>query len=76
MELIGVRRTQSALTNGRTGMNVVLERLRSGGIVGVLEGMRKDRAEAFGANGPWKQVWMNGTPGFDEHRPSFKPENE
>jgi 4-amino-4-deoxychorismate lyase len=76
VELVGVRRTQSALTNGRIGMNVVLERLRSGGIVGVLEGMRKDRAEAFGPNGPWKQVWMNGTPGFDEQRPSFKPENE
>ncbi|KAJ9638018.1 uncharacterized protein PV06_04600 [Exophiala oligosperma] len=45
VELIGVKRTKSALVNGKEGMNVVLERLRSGGIVGVLEGMRRDRLE-------------------------------
>lgn len=69
IEMLGVKRTKTALVNGRTGMNVVLERLRSGGIVGVLEGMRKDRAEAFGPEGPWKQVWLNGNQGTDQERP-------
>jgi 4-amino-4-deoxychorismate lyase len=69
IEIVGVKRTKTALVNGRTGMNIVLERLRSGGIVGVLEGMRKDRAEAFGPEGPWKQVWLNGNQGTDPERP-------
>ncbi|KIX00664.1 uncharacterized protein Z518_09729 [Rhinocladiella mackenziei CBS 650.93] len=59
VELIGVKRTKSALLNGKEGMNVVLERLRSGGIVGVLEGMRRDRMEAMGGEGHWKQVWLH-----------------
>ncbi|KAI1608755.1 PRELI-like family-domain-containing protein [Exophiala viscosa] len=45
VELIGVKRTQTALVNGKEGMNVVLERLRNGGVVAVLEGMRRDRME-------------------------------
>jgi 4-amino-4-deoxychorismate lyase len=45
IELVGVKRTQTALTNGKAGMNVVLERLRSGGLVAVLEGMRRDRMD-------------------------------
>lgn len=45
VELIGVKRTKSAIVNGKEGMNVVLERLRNGGIVGVLEGMKRDRLE-------------------------------
>ena len=69
IEMLGVKRTQTALVNGRTGMNVVLERLRSGGIVAVLEGMREDRAEAFGPEGQWKQVWLNGNHGADQDRP-------
>ena len=69
VEMLGVKRTKTALVNGRTGMNVVLERLRSGGIVGVLEGMRKDRAEAFGHEGHWKQVWLSGSQGTDQERP-------
>jgi hypothetical protein len=69
IEMLGMKRTKTALVNGRTGMNVVLERLRSGGIVGVLEGMRKDRAEAFGAEGPWRQAWLNGNQGKDQERP-------
>ena len=48
VELVGVKRTKTALVNGKAGMNVVLERLRSGGIVGVLEGMRRDRLEGMG----------------------------
>ncbi|KAJ9603841.1 hypothetical protein H2200_011362 [Cladophialophora chaetospira] len=48
IELVGVKRTKTALINGKEGMNVVLERLRSGGIVAVLEGMRRDRLEGMG----------------------------
>jgi len=51
VELIGVKRTKSALVNGKEGMNVVLERLRSGGIIGVLEGMRRDRMESMAGEG-------------------------
>lgn len=61
IELIGVSRTRDAVLKSKEGMNVVLERLRKGGIVGVLEGMRRDREAAFGPDGPWKRVWMNGS---------------
>lgn len=61
IELIGVSRTRDAVLKSKEGMNVVLERLRNGGIVGVLEGMRKDREAAFGPDGPWKRVWLNGS---------------
>ncbi|CAI7609590.1 unnamed protein product [Penicillium pancosmium] len=60
IELIGVKRTRDAVLKSKQGMNVVLERLRSGGIVGVLEGMREDREAAFGPEGPWKRVWLQG----------------
>lgn len=56
VELVGVKRTKTALLNGKEGMNVVLERLRQGGILGVLEGMRRDGME-MGGDGPWKQMW-------------------
>lgn len=65
IELIGVSRTRDAVMKSKEGMNVVLERLRKGGIVAVLEGMRRDREAAFGPDGPWKRVWMNGT-GFKD----------
>lgn len=66
VELLGVKRTKSALVNGKAGMNIVLERLRSGGIVGVLEGMRKDRMEMMGGDGGvWKKAWINGQGGRD-----------
>jgi len=58
VELIGVKRTKTALVNGKEGMNVVLERLRNGGIVAVLEGMRRDRMEMMGGEGHWKPVWL------------------
>jgi 4-amino-4-deoxychorismate lyase len=58
VELVGVKRTKSALLNGKEGMNIVLERLRQGGIMGVLEGMRRDGME-MGGDGPWKQMWKN-----------------
>lgn len=60
IELIGVSRTKEAVLKSKQGMNIVLERLRSGGVVGVLEGMRQDRDAAFGPEGPWKRVWLQG----------------
>jgi 4-amino-4-deoxychorismate lyase len=61
IELIGVKRTKTAIMNGRNGMNVVLERLRNGGVVGVLEGMRNDRMEMMGGKErPWKRAWIHG----------------
>lgn len=61
VELIGVTRTRDAVVRSKQGMNVVLERLRNGGIVGVLEGMRQDR-EAMGlaGEGSWKRAWRHG----------------
>ena len=50
IELVGVKRTKTAVVNGKEGMNVVLGRLRSGGLVAVLEGMRRDRLEMMGAD--------------------------
>ncbi|CAG7924559.1 unnamed protein product [Penicillium olsonii] len=60
IELIGVSRTKEAVLKSKQGMNIVLERMRSGGVVGVLEGMRQDREAAFGPEGPWKRVWLQG----------------
>ncbi|KAI9719033.1 MAG: hypothetical protein M1812_003663 [Candelaria pacifica] len=60
IEIIGVRRTKEALLKSKDGMNIVLDRMRRGGVVGVLEGMRKDREAAFGPEGPWKRVWQGG----------------
>jgi hypothetical protein len=60
IELIGVSRTREAVLKSKEGMNIVLERLRSGGVVGVLDGMRQDREAAFGPDGPWKRVWLQG----------------
>jgi len=48
IEAIASRRTENQLGKSKEGMMVVLERLRSGGLGGVLEGMRKDREKAFG----------------------------
>ncbi|KAL2787373.1 PRELI-like family-domain-containing protein [Aspergillus keveii] len=68
IELIGLNRTRDAILKSKQGMNVVLERLRSGGIVGVLEGMREDReAIVLGGEGPWKRVWMRGHASDDEN---------
>lgn len=50
IELIGVRRTRDALVKSKQGMNVVLERLRTGGVVGVMEGMHADRDSELGAS--------------------------
>lgn len=67
IELVGMRRTREALVKSKDGMNIVLERLRKGGLVGVLEGMRRDHEAAFGPDGPWKRVWQHGREGGDEN---------
>lgn len=56
IESIGVKRARDAALKGKQGMNVVLERLRRGGIFCVLEGMRQDQEAAFGPEGPWKRL--------------------
>lgn len=69
IELVGVKRTQTAVINSCEGMKVVLERLRNGGVKGVLEAMRHDRMEMMASMGqpeegststPWKTVWQQG----------------
>lgn len=47
IEAIGLRRTERAVPKSQDGMNVVLERLRRGGLVAVLEGMRRDSEGAM-----------------------------
>lgn len=49
IEAIASRKTENQLGKAKEGMTVVLERLRGGGLVAVLEGMRKDRQLAFGS---------------------------
>lgn len=72
IELIGVTRTRDAVLRSKDGMNVVLERLRNGGIVAVLEGMRRDRegipATIMGgrpmqsdSTSTWRSAWLQGT---------------
>jgi hypothetical protein len=51
IEKIGLTRAQRSQPNAREGMKVVLERMREGGLVGVLDGMRQDR-EAILAGRP------------------------
>jgi hypothetical protein len=46
IEAIGLSRTSKSQPNAMAGMKVVLERLREGGLVAVLEGMRQDREAA------------------------------
>jgi len=44
IEAIGLNRASKSQPNAMEGMKVVLERLREGGLVKVLEGMRRDAA--------------------------------
>ena len=60
IEMIGLRRTREALAKSREGMNVVLERLRYGGLGRVLEGMQQDQERVYGPDGPWKRAWRQG----------------
>ena len=56
IELVGVRRTGDHFTKSTEGMKLVLERLRIGGVVNVLEGMKRDRDSILiGAHLPWKR---------------------
>ncbi|KAL1961455.1 hypothetical protein VTO42DRAFT_183 [Malbranchea cinnamomea] len=70
IELIGVKRTRDAVLRSKQGMNVVLERLRHGGIVAVLEGMRRDRELMMAGGGhheaAWKRVWIHGSRHADD----------
>lgn len=43
IEAFGLRRAERAVPKSQSGMDVVLERLRGGGLVAVLEGMKRDR---------------------------------
>jgi len=51
------------MIKSKEGMNVVLERLRMGGLGGVLEGMRRDREMIMGGGGisgrenAYNKVW-------------------
>lgn len=56
IELIGLKRLRQSQPNTREGMRIVLERLRQGGLVAVLDGMRKDREMALKHGGPLKQI--------------------
>ena len=60
IEGLGLRRTREALAKSKEGMNVVLERLRHGGLARVLEGMQQDRMMVPGQEGMWKQAWRQG----------------
>jgi len=85
IELVGVKRTKTALTNSSEGMKIVLERLRNGGIVGVLEGMRHDRMEIMGgsahlqddvsANTSWRDVWQRGSQASNDRHQNSRRDN-
>ena len=47
IEAIGLNRTSKSQPNAKEGMKIVLERLRQGGLVAVLEGMRQDREQGM-----------------------------
>lgn len=49
IEAMASMTTETQLGKSKEGMNIVLARMRNGGLVGVLEGMRKDRELAFGS---------------------------
>ncbi|MCJ1397181.1 hypothetical protein MMC11_000373 [Xylographa trunciseda] len=61
IEATGVTRARNALVKSKEGMNVVLERLRTGGVVRAVEGMRRDHELVVGGGeGSWKRVWQQG----------------
>jgi 4-amino-4-deoxychorismate lyase len=53
IEVIGLRRAEKSQPKAKEGMTVVLERLRQGGLVAVLEGMRRDRELMFTGGPAW-----------------------
>jgi hypothetical protein len=54
IEIIGLKRARRSQPNAKEGMKVVLERMREGGLVGVLEGMRRDREMIMGGHRGFK----------------------
>lgn len=69
IEMIGLRRTREALAKSKDGMNVVLWRLRHGGLGQVLDGMQEDSQRAWGedpATSPWKRAWNQGQNSSEE----------
>ena len=52
IEATGMQRTRQALGKSKLGMNVVLERIRQGGLAAALEGMRRDSQLVMGVPGP------------------------
>jgi hypothetical protein len=50
IEMIGLKRARRSQPNAKEGMKVVLERMRQGGLVAVLEGMRRDREMILGGH--------------------------
>ncbi|OCK82383.1 MSF1-domain-containing protein [Lepidopterella palustris CBS 459.81] len=65
IELIGLKKARRSQPNATEGMKVVLERLREGGLVAVLEGMRKDR-ETVGHHAAFKT--MGGRADVEQNR--------
>lgn len=50
IEMIGLKRARRSQPNAKEGMKVVLERMREGGLVAVLEGMARDREMMMGGH--------------------------
>lgn len=57
IEAIASRRTIDSQGKSKMGMMVVLERLRNGGLMGGLEGMRRDREALYSGDGSLKRSW-------------------
>ena len=65
IEATGMQRTRNALLKSKEGMNVVLERMRTGGLTAAIEGMRRDRELVGGGlaqreDPQWQKVWQDG----------------
>ena len=67
IEATSMQRTRNALIKSKEGMDVVLERMRTGGLSAVLDGMRRDRELLMDGAGVgehrWKTVWNDDTHG-------------
>lgn len=59
IETLALRRTEKSQPNAKEGMKAVLERFRQGGLVGILEGMRKDSPELFVGGTAGTGAWRN-----------------
>ncbi|ORY03065.1 PRELI-like family-domain-containing protein [Clohesyomyces aquaticus] len=66
IEAIGLKRARRSQPNAKEGMKVVLERLREGGLVAVLEGMRRDRETTMGSSHGFKSRHGHGSRGDGE----------